>query len=329
MESYEMQYVFRDINGKKLDLEWTNDINYPFLSPFEVLITKGRPIGKIAYLILEYEEKQYAFGTIVHSVGDRFIFFSGLTDPRIYDTISKKKGELSHITLEANKDKFHIKFKDTKTKAPIFQTDEIEKDYYYWFSLALQHPTVLLPLKHLKFNFDFPKGDGKRRLNELGISRKGIINKILTLPENRLYDDEFIDFDFYITRQDIDDKYAICAFLFFKWLSEIKEFDKLNTLIFNVPIITIWQRWDGRIRMSQNIIGSDFYATNVYIYRRFKSILKWASKKLKRNADYAKKRMNNHKRKNIKRNVKLLKLEKKEVLAMKLRKLEKKKALKK
>lgn len=201
-----MQYVFRDINGKKLDLEWTNDINYPFLSPFEVLITKGRPIGKIAYLILEYEEKQYAFGTIVHSVGDRFIFFSGLTDPRIYDTISKKKGELSHITLEANKDKFHIKFKDTKTKAPIFQTDEIEKDYYYWFSLALQHPTVLLPLKHLKFNFDFPKGDGKRRLNELGISRKGIINKILTLPENRLYDDEFIDFDFYITRQDIDDK---------------------------------------------------------------------------------------------------------------------------
>ncbi|KKM18613.1 hypothetical protein LCGC14_1663850 [marine sediment metagenome] len=132
-----------------------------------------------------------------------------------------------------------------------------------------------------------------------------------------------------VNRQDIDDKYAICAFLFFKWLSEIKEFDKLNTLIFNVPIITIWQRWDGRIRMSQNIIGSDFYATNVYIYRRFKSILKWASKKLKRNADYAKKRMNNHKRKNIKRNVKLLKLEKKEVLAMKLRKLEKKKALKK
>ncbi|MFX1297353.1 MAG: hypothetical protein ACFFD2_21170 [Promethearchaeota archaeon] len=129
-----------------------------------------------------------------------------MTDLQIYDTISKKKGELSHITLEANKDKFHIKFKDTKTKAPIFRTDEIEKDYYYWFSLALQHPAVLQPLKHLKFNFNFPKGDGKRRLNELGISRKGIIDKILTLLENKLYDDEFIDFDFYITRQDIDDK---------------------------------------------------------------------------------------------------------------------------
>ena len=235
MESYEMDYVFSNNNGEELDLEWTNDINYPFLSPFEVLLTKGRPIGKIAYLALEYEEKLYAFGTIVYSVGDRFIFFSGVTDPRIYDTISKKKGELSHITLEANKDKFHIKFKDTKTKAPIFRTDEIEKDYYYWFSLALKHPTVLLPLKHLKFNFDFPKGDGKRRLNELGISRKDIIDKVLTLPENKLYDDEFIDFDFYITRQDIDDK---------------------NTKL--IPITTMLPRTQQARLYNVNLLDTDF-----------------------------------------------------------------------
>ncbi len=201
-----MHYVFEDNNGKKLDLEWTSAINYPFLSPFEVLFTKGRPIGKIAYLVLEYEEKLYAFGTIVYSIGGRFIFFSGVIYPRIYDSLSKKKGELSHITLEANKDKFHIKFKNFKTKAPTFRTDKIDKDYFYWFSLSMKHPNILLPLKHLKYNFDSPEGDGKRRLNELGISRNNIIDKVLTLPEKKLYEDEFIDFDFYITKQEINDK---------------------------------------------------------------------------------------------------------------------------
>lgn len=200
-----MHYVFIDKNGEELNLEWTSDIKYPFLSPFEVLFTKGRPVGKIAYLALEYEKKQYAFGTIVYSESEKFIFFNGLTDSRIHDTLSNKKGELSHIALEANKDKFHIKFKETSTKAPIFRTDEIEKDYFYWFSLALSHPTTLLPLKHLKYKFDAPKGNGTRRVNEIGISYKDITHKILTIPEKKLYDDEFLDFDFYITKQDIDE----------------------------------------------------------------------------------------------------------------------------
>lgn len=58
----------------------------------------------------------------------------------------------------------------------------------------------------LLFQNIYLKGDGKRRLNELGISRKDIIDKVLTFPEKRLYDDEFIDFDFYITKQEIDFK---------------------------------------------------------------------------------------------------------------------------
>ncbi|KKL52692.1 hypothetical protein LCGC14_2282920 [marine sediment metagenome] len=141
----------------------------------------------------------------MYSVGGRFIFFSGLSDSRILDTLSRRKGILSHITLEANKDKFHIKFKDIKKRAPTFRTDEIEKDYFYWFSLALRHPTALLPLKHLNYNFATPKGDGTRRLNEIGNSYKNITHRILTIPKNKLFDDEFLDFDFYITRQDIDD----------------------------------------------------------------------------------------------------------------------------
>jgi len=127
-----------------------------------------------------------------------------------------------------------------------------------------------------------------------------------------------------VNRQDIDDKYGYCAFFFFKWLAEIKEFDKLNTPIFNVPIITIWRRWDGKIQICQNMIGSNFYVTNIAIYQRFKNILKWTLKKLRRNAYLAKKQIINYRRKYFRYILQLDKLQKKEVLAMKLRKLERK-----
>ncbi|MHA1195339.1 MAG: hypothetical protein ACTSRH_02445 [Promethearchaeota archaeon] len=208
MKSYQIKYIFYDNEGNELNLDWTGDINYPFLSPFKVLFTEGRPVGKIAYLILKFKGKFYAFGTIVYSKGGRYIFFSAIKNCCIYDSLSEKRGELLHITLNANKDKFHIKFKNTKTIVPIFKTDEIEKDHYYWFSLALKHPSVLFPLKHIKYNFETPKRDGTRRLNEIFFSREDIINKILTIPENKLYDDEFLDFDFYISKQGIDETNA-------------------------------------------------------------------------------------------------------------------------
>lgn len=147
----------------------------------------------------------YAFGTIVYSEGSRFIYFSGLRHLRIYDTLSEKHGVLSHITLEANKEKFHIKFQDKKTKAPFLKPTEIEENHYYWFSMALTHPKHLKPLKNLMYDFEIPKSAVEKRLSFLNNSYAHITHKILTIPENILYEDEFLDFDFYVSKHSILD----------------------------------------------------------------------------------------------------------------------------
>jgi len=201
MKSYQFKYIFSDEEDLDLELDWTEDINYPFLSPLNIIFYSGKPVGKIAYLTLTYQSVEYAFGTINYSKGEKFIFFFGLKDPRIYDTLSKKRGILSHITLDRDKKNFHIKFQDDQTRAPKFRTTEFENDHYYWFSIALGHPNSLRPLKNLKYDFRTPKSDGTRRINEISYSFDKISHKILTIPENTLFDDEFLNFDFYISTQ--------------------------------------------------------------------------------------------------------------------------------
>lgn len=201
MKEYQFRYTFYDEEGSQLDLECTDDINYPFLSPLEITFKEGKPAGKIAFLTLKYEDKDYVFGTIVYSKGERFVFYSGLKDLSFNDTFSKKQGIINHITLEKDKKKFHIKLQDANTEIPIFRPIKIEKDHIYWFSFAMKHPSLLKQLKHLKFNFIVPSSAAKKRLKFIDNSFKEITHKILTLPEEMLYNDEFINIDFYLSKK--------------------------------------------------------------------------------------------------------------------------------
>jgi len=110
---------------------------------------------------------------------------------------------MTHITLEKDKKKFHIKLQDANTKIPIFRPIEIEKDHIYWFSFAIKYPSLLKQLKHLKFNSIVPSSAAEKRWKFIDNSFKEITHKILTLPEDMLYDDEFINIDFYLSKKPV------------------------------------------------------------------------------------------------------------------------------
>ena len=70
---------------------------------------------------------------------------------------------------------------------------------------------------------------------------------------------------------DTESRYASAAYFFFKWLAEIPEFDRMNTPIFNVPIITVWQQWNGKIHYIHNILSQ----RNAVVHRRFRALLRF------------------------------------------------------
>jgi len=201
MKNLEFRYTFFDDNDKKLD--WISNIDYPFLQPFKILIKQGRPVGKTIYLVLVHQNEFYAFGTLNYTKGERFIFFPGIKDTNFTDNLSGVKGILDHITCERNKKSFHIKLRNKSRKVPKFPITEIYPDHFYWFSLALGDPNYLQKLKNLRYIFSAPKSDSTRRLNELMFCFQDLIHHIISPPENKLFDDEFLNFNFFISKDKV------------------------------------------------------------------------------------------------------------------------------
>lgn len=56
--------------------------------------------------------------------------------------------------------------------------------------------------------------------------------------------------------EDLIIKYAQTAMMFFKYLTQTPEFDKMNDPSSTVPIITAWRRPDGLTQMVSNHFGS-------------------------------------------------------------------------
>ncbi len=216
MTNFMIQYKFPDEISKKFKLETTNDINYPYLIPFEILFNEGKPVGKINYLVLQFEDKFYALGTLNYSRRGRYIFFTGLSDTKVYNSKYKISGEILHLTCEWDLKSFHIKIKDNSKIIPKYPITKINEGHYYWFSLSIKYPEYLKLLKNFEYEFSTPDNDTQRRINEFLKGSENMVHKILTLPEKGTLDnDEFINFNFYISHMDYFDRRnikIICPF---------------------------------------------------------------------------------------------------------------------
>ena len=201
MVDLEFRYIFFDNDYIKLN--WISDINYPFLQSLQILIKQGKPVGKTIFLLLECQKEFYAFGSLNYTKGERFIFFPGIKDTNISDTFSGVKGILDHITCEKDKKSFHLKLRNNTKRMPKFPITEIYPDHFYWFSIALRNPDFLQKLKNLRYTFSVPKSDSTRRLDELMSCFQDVIHHIINPPENKLFDDEFLNFNFYISRDKV------------------------------------------------------------------------------------------------------------------------------
>ena len=81
-----------------------------------------------------------------------------------------------------------------------------------------------------------------------------------------------------------DDLYAACARYFFKWLAEVPEFDKMASPVFTVPIFQVYQRWDGKIVCSHNMLGENNPEQAYLGYYRLRWIVRYAMRDLRKQA---------------------------------------------
>lgn len=85
----------------------------------------------------------------------------------------------------------------------------------------------------------------------------------------------------------IDNKYAFCAFFFYKWLAEVPEFDKNNTPLFNVPIIVIFRDHKGKVRFSHNSLGYNLGHQYYSELRIYKEMLRYTIRKMGRHLRFS------------------------------------------
>ena len=228
-----IKYTFPKELKKRCKVGFTNDINYPFLKPFEILFNEGKPVGKINFQVLKIGNECFALGSLNYSKRNRFIFFPGLTDTKVYDNQYKISGDLEHITCEWNLSSFHIKLKDSKERIPDYPVTKIQEGHYYWFTVSIQTPEYLQELKDFEFQFSAPDTDQERRISEFLASIEEIENKVITLPGKNLNPDEFLNFNFYISLMDsFDDKNikVLCPF------GEPTEDFKINAKIYEIDL---------------------------------------------------------------------------------------------
>jgi len=201
-----IKYSFPKELKKKCKVGFTNDINYPFLKPFKILFYEGKPVGKINFQVLKLGNECFAFGTLNYSKGNRFIFFPGLADTKVYDTQYKISGGLEHITCDWNLNSFHFKLKTKKERIPDYPVTKIQEGHYYWFTFTLKSPEYLQKVKDFEYQFTVPDTDKERRALEFFASIEEMENKIITLPGKKLNPDEFLNFNFYISLMDCFDE---------------------------------------------------------------------------------------------------------------------------
>ncbi|MHA1439479.1 MAG: hypothetical protein ACTSPD_18065 [Promethearchaeota archaeon] len=215
MSDLMIRYKLPEEIKKNFKVGFTKDIEYPFLKPFEILFNEGKPVGRINYQILQIGDDCYAFGALNYSKGNRFIFFPGISDTKVYDSQYKISGIIEHITCEWNLNSFHIKLKDSSERIPDYPVTKIQEGHYYWFTLCLQSPEFLQELNEFEYVFSSPESDKERRVKEFLASIDGMENKIIKILEDKLDIDDFVNVNFYISKLDNFDNNnlkVICPF---------------------------------------------------------------------------------------------------------------------
>ncbi len=190
--------------------------NSVFLRPLQVLATQGRPIGKLTYLVTSAAGfPTFTVGSLVHSEGDRIIFFPGLAARHLLwytEGEAPDGGVVHHITLDRDRETFHIALEDelggtsptSRPRLPRHPTRLLPGGARLWFGLSLRDATVLeVTPSELRFVFSAPPLDSARRVKDMVRAREGSDFHLLSLFDGEpLEAGMFLHFDFAVSPLD-------------------------------------------------------------------------------------------------------------------------------
>ncbi len=171
------------------------DAHNPWARAHRRLLETGQPIEKLLACYVDPLPIAVGlrwFGTFVFSAGGRLIYFPGLTERQGITLTSKRQStttqyqfEGDHVSLEANRQHWHITESGTKKHLGSYRTADLGAGRALWFGMSIASAEVLRAVKvSTEVESHVPSGDTLRRAEVAVRAREGLDFNVLLFDQN-------------------------------------------------------------------------------------------------------------------------------------------------
>jgi hypothetical protein len=171
------------------------DAHNPWARAHRGLLETGQPIKKLVACYVDPLPIAVGlrwFGTFVFSAGERLIYFPGLTERQGTTLTSKRQSatahqfEVDHISLEANRQRWHVTESGTKKHLGSYRTTDLGAGRALWFGMSIASADVLRAVKvSTEADSQVPSADALRRAEVAVRAREGLDFNILLFDQDQ------------------------------------------------------------------------------------------------------------------------------------------------
>lgn len=168
----------------------------PLARALNRLLESGQPFERLSACFFDPSPMTASlrwFGLFVYSVGERVIYFPGLTE--VYRQTRTARGpgatqqhefRADHLSLEADRQEWHLTSTGSEGHIGSFRTTDLGEGRVLWFGMSIASPNVLRPVNlHTEVAAHIPPTDARRRIEVVMQAREAVVFNTLLFNEKR------------------------------------------------------------------------------------------------------------------------------------------------